>query len=108
MTLTATRVGPAEVAPHTRTLFRLSEPAVSEDHPGPFQYIVLSLGRDGDTCVFPSDARGGILGWCGFGFGLGPSRWLAGEELDDYVTACIAQHEADGGTGLHIYHEETE
>lgn len=87
----------------TRTLYRLSEPTTSEGNPEPFEYVVLSLGSLGDTCAFPSNERGQIQDLCGFGFGLGPSRWLVDSEFDGYIQACIDQHERDGGDGLTDY-----
>lgn len=101
--MTATRE-PRDLGP-TRTLYRLSEPTTSEGHPDQFEYVTLSRGRDGDTCAFPADAAGRIQDFVGFGFGMGPSRWLDDSEFDEYMAECIAQHEEDHGTGASIYHE---
>lgn len=86
----------------TRLLYRLSEPTTTAAMPGvEFEHIVLSFGLLGDTCAFPADGEGRIISLVGFGFGIGPSRWLAGDEFDSYVRDCITQHEKDGGAGLH-------
>ena len=106
MTLTATRV-PCDRM--TRTLYRLSETVTRSAGHGltvTFDHLVLSLGRDGDTCVFPADETGKILDFLGFGYGMGPSRWLVDEEFDAYVEECIAQHARDGGQALAIYGHE--
>lgn len=104
-TLTAARVS-CDIP--TRTLYRLSNFTTTEGMGGDrFEYVVLSLGRDGDTCAFPANEDGGILDLVGFGYGLGPSRWLMDSEMDDYIAECIAQHELDGGTGYKVYGEST-
>lgn len=97
-TLTATRVDAPLRA--TRTLYKLSEPTTSEEMKGEqFEYVVLSWGSDGDTCAFPANESGGVLDFLGFGFGVGPSRWILDAEKDSYIAACIEQHEKDGGEG---------
>jgi len=93
--------------PITRTLYKLSHPTTSESHPDPFEYVVLSIGRAGDTCAFPSTSDGRILDMVGFGYGMGPNRWLVDEEFDPYIAECIAQHERDHGSGLAIYTADT-
>ncbi|MBO9555573.1 hypothetical protein [Cellulomonas sp.] len=98
--LTATRTGLITRA--TRTHYRLSQATTTEDHPTPFEHLVLSLGREGDTCVFPADGQGRLSSLVGFGYGLGMPRWLTDAEMDAYVAACITQHEADGGAGLRV------
>lgn len=96
--LTASRVSASVSA--NRTLYKLSEPTTTEEMSGEqFQYVVLSLGRAGDTCAFPANDSGGVLDFIGFGFGVGPSRWILDEEKDAYIAACIEQHEKDGGAG---------
>lgn len=104
--LTAERVSADIIS--TRTLYRLSEPTVTKGVTEPFEYLVLSLGRYGDTCVFPSNEHGNILDLWGFGFGVGPSRWLVDCEFDAYVQACIEQHIKDGGSGLTFAAENNE
>lgn len=91
--------------PAGRALYKLSQPTTSEEHPEPFEFVVLSFGRDGDTCAFPANERGGIEDFFGFGFGMGPSRHLDDSELDAYVQECIDQHERDGGSGFTTYRE---
>jgi len=66
----------------------------------PSESVARALGRDGDTCVFPSNEKGNVLDFVGFGYGIGPSRWLHDQEKDAYVDACIAQHGLDHGAGL--------
>lgn len=100
MTITAERVG--EKQRDGRQVYRLSEAITSAAYPEPFEYVVLSLGRAGDTCVFPSNEKGNILDFMGFGYAWGPSRWLTDGEYDAYVSACIAQHEHDHGAGMKI------
>jgi len=97
MGITAERVPSPSGAPSNRIVYALSEPVMTRAYPHRFGHVVLSLGRYGDTCVFPSDDQGRILDSIGFGYGIGPSRWLAGEEFDDYVADCIRQHESDDG-----------
>lgn len=87
----------------TRWLYRLSEKTTTKElAPEQFDHIVLSLGRLGDTCVFPANAEGGVLDFVGFGFGMGPSRWLTEAEIDGFVEACVAQHVKDGGEGVAV------
>ena len=101
MTTTATRLD-TEIG-STRTLYKLSEiRGVPEfkflDYTGEmlrFDHVVLSLGSGGDTCAFPADADGKIMQLIGFGFGMGPSRWLTEPEFDRYIDACIAEHHRD-------------
>lgn len=104
--LTATRV---PFDRHTRTLYRLSETVTRIDALGrtvTFDYVVASLDRLGDTCAFPADHTGAILDMLGFGYGMGPGRWLTDDEMDGYVQECIEQHERDGGLACTIYSDE--
>lgn len=104
--LSATRI-PCDFT--TRTLYQLSAPVTRDDARGravTFDHLVLSLGRAGDTCVFPADDQGRILDMLGFGFGMGPGRWMVDCEFDDYVRECIDQHERDGGQSTSVYHAE--
>lgn len=100
-TITAERVG----QPRTRmqTLYKLSAPTTSKQHPAPFEYVLVSLGRQGDTCVFPADADGRLLDGMGFGFAMGPGYWLVDDEFDAFVQECLDQHELDGGTASKFY-----
>lgn len=98
--MTATRSRERVGAVGQRIVYRLSEPVKTDACPNLFEYVALSLGRAGDTCVFPSDEEGNLLDLVGFGFVMGVSRWLFDEEADAFVAACIAQHLADGGAGL--------
>lgn len=77
---------------HNRHLFDLGKTFTVEGKP--FTHAVLSWGRAGDTCAFPATSEGKILDFCGFGFGLGPSRWIMPDEFDDYIADCIAAAES--------------
>lgn len=95
-TLTATFVK------QTRTnkwLYKLSETVTQYGYT--FDHLVLSWGRDGDTCVFPATPEGKIVDFVGFGFEFGPSRWLFDFEMQAYVDACIEEHLA-GNDGLKV------
>lgn len=74
-----------------RQLYTLTTPLKVEALPEPVKYLVLSLGRHGDTCLFPSDSEGRIMDLLGVGFNMGPNRWLTESEFDGYVTQCINQ-----------------
>jgi hypothetical protein len=94
--LTATFV--EETRPH-KWIYKLSQAVTRFEHT--FDHLVLSWGRDGDTCVFPATPEGEIVDFVGFGFGLGPPYWLLDFEMQAYVDACIEEHLA-GDDGLKV------
>lgn len=83
-----------------RWLYRLSETVTCREHT--FDYLILSWGRDGDTCVFPADETGKIIDFAGFGWTWGPHRWLFPEEMQAYVDACIEKHLESDGEGIWV------
>ncbi len=100
-TITAERIG----CPRSRmqTLYKLSVPTTTKEHPEPFDHVLVSRGKMGDTCAFPADAGGRLLDGMGFGYAMGPSYWLSDDELDAFLQECIDQHEIDGGESLKFY-----
>ena len=75
----------------TRWLYEMGD-TFSTDRAGEFDHVVVSLGTHGDTCAFPATAEGRLLDLDGFGFSLGPSRWLSLAEHEAYLADCVAAH----------------
>lgn len=74
---------------HSRWLFWAPTTFTTTDMREEFSHVVVSKGRAGDTCAFPSNSEGKITSLLGFGYEMGPDRWLQDDEIAPYLEECV-------------------
>lgn len=78
-----------------RWLYRLSEPIRYSNHADRLysggecttEYVLVSWGREGDTCIFPAEANGGIADMEGFNGRMGWDEPVA--RLQEWIDGAV-------------------
>ena len=97
MSLTAVRVDPP-IDRSRKFLFQLSERTTNSRVKGGFDHVVLTISLDDkEMMVFPSDSKGNVLSYWGFGFSYSVEADKDHAEQDLHLSDCLREHERNKG-----------